>query len=393
MKEYYGHCLPYAHLVFNYDNVTWFFKLSEFQNLGKKLIPIYKRKKDQIWQDFEKFASTLWSHKTYRAFHQNYINFWKVAYVTEPISFYIDSLLKPSEQISIQEKSFTDEYEEKIWQLTQEAKKKGLDKIDIGPILKDYFWIRNSYHGLHRLTAEEIKTEVRKKVGKKRPQPKKGEDPTSIPKDLLQTGKDMILMQDKRKKYMMKAAFFLHEFLKAIGKKHGLAPVMMTQTVPWEVLEINRRLPKLREELKLRQRSCTIIGSLTEGIKVSSGEIFFPKGVQRRAKFEIRGNVACGGKAVGPAKIVSRAEEIYKVNHGDIIVAPMTSPEFMPAIRRCVAIVTNFGGITCHAAVVAREFNIPCIVGTKNATERLKDKDLVEVDADSGIVKVLQSEG
>lgn len=45
MKEYYGHCLPYAHLVFNYDNVTWFFKLSDFQNLGKRLIPIYKRKK------------------------------------------------------------------------------------------------------------------------------------------------------------------------------------------------------------------------------------------------------------------------------------------------------------------------------------------------------------
>lgn len=54
--------------------------------------------------------------------------------------------------------------------------------------------------------------------------------------------------------------------------------------------------------------------------------------------------------------------------------------------------VTNFGGITCHAAIIAREFNIPCIVSTKNATETLKDKDLVEVDANSGIVKVLQSE-
>lgn len=373
--------------------MTWFFKLSEFQTLGKRLIPIYKRKKDQIWQDFENFASTLWGRKTYRSFHQNYIDFWKVAYVTEPISFYIDSLLKPGEQISIQEKSFTDEYEEKIWQLAQEAKKVGLEKTDVKPILKDYFWIRNSYHGIHRLTAEEVKTEIRKKMGKKRPQPQKGKDPTSISQDLLQIGKEMILMQDIRKKYMMKAAFFLHKFLKAIGKKHDLAPVMMAQTVPGEVLEISQKLPELKEELKLRQRSCTIAGSLTERIKVSSGEIFFPQGVQRRAKFEIRGKVACGGKAVGPAKVVNRAEEIYKVNHGDVIVAPMTSPDFMPAIRRCVAIVTNFGGITCHAAVVAREFNIPCIVGTKNSTERLKDKDLIEVDADSGIVKVLQSEG
>lgn len=392
MKDYYVHCLPYAHLVFNYDNVTWFFKLSEFLELGKKLVPIYKRKKDEIWRDFEKFALTLWDHKDYRSFHTNYIDLWKVAYITEPISFYIDRQLKPGEQISLQDRSFTDEYEDKIWELAKEAEKIGVEKVDVKPILKEYFWIRNSYHGIHRLTEEEIRTEVRKKIGKKRPRLKKAKDPMSIPEELLEIGKEMILMQDIRKKYMMKAAYFLHEFLKVIGKKHGLPPVMMAQTLPWEVLNIKKRLPKLTEELSLRQRSCTVTGSLSEGIKVHSGEIFFPKGVQRRAKFEIRGKVACGGKAVGRAKIVDRAEDIYKVNHGDIIVAPMTSPDFMPAIRRCVAIVTNFGGITCHAAIISREFNIPCVVSTNNATEVLKDKDLVEVDADNGIVKVLQSE-
>jgi pyruvate,water dikinase len=65
----------------------------------------------------------------------------------------------------------------------------------------------------------------------------------------------------------------------------------------------------------------------------------------------------------------------------------------MPALRRCVAIVTNFGGITCHAAIVAREFNIPCIVGTNEATEVIRDEDLVEVDANNGVVRVLLSGG
>lgn len=391
MKEYYGHSLPYSHLVFNYDNVTWFFKLSDWQALGKKLIPIYEKRKGEIWDDFEKFAGDLWDCKNYRSFFKNYFNFWKVAYITEPISFYIDAQLNPGEQISIEDKSFTDEYEDKIWKLAKQAEKIGLDKIDVQPILKDYFWIRNSYHGIHRLTEEEIGTEIRKKIGKKRPLPQKIKDPPSLSKKLLKIGKEMVLMQDIRKKYMMKAAYFLHEFLKEIGKKYNLPPVMMAQSLPGEVLRIGQKMPKLKEELKLRQRSCTVTGSLTEGIKVYSGEIFFPQGVQRRAKFEIRGRVACGGKAVGGVRIVNRAEEIFKVNHGDVIVAPMTSPDFMPAIRRCVAIVTNFGGITCHAAIVSREFNIPCILSTNNATEVLQDGDLIEVDADSGVVKVLQS--
>jgi len=397
MKEYYGYCLPYAHLVFNYDNVTWFFQLSEFQSLGKKLIPIYQKNKNQIWEDFERSASTLWSCKDYPSFYRNYLDFWKVAWATEPISFYIDAKLKKGEQIGLTGKSFTDEYEDAIWKLAKKAEKEGIEKIDVGPILKEYFWIRNSYHSVHRLTEEEVKTEIRKKMGKKRPRRKKGANPNSLSKELLTLGKEMILMQDIRKKYMMKAAYYLHEFLKQIGnkyssKEHKLTPILMTQTLPCEVLDIKKYLPKLKQELELRQRSATITGSLADGIKVYSSQIFFPKGIHRVTKFEIRGNVACGGKAAGRVKIIRRIEDMYKVNHGDIIVAPMTSPDLIPAIRGCVAIVTNFGGITCHAAIVAREFNLPCIVGTNDATERLKDGDLVEVDADYGLVKVLQSE-
>jgi len=67
----------------------------------------------------------------------------------------------------------------------------------------------------------------------------------------------------------------------------------------------------------------------------------------------------------------------------------MTSPDFMPVIKKCSAIVTNLGGITSHAAIISREFGIPCIVGTKNATEILNTGDMVEVDADKGIVRII----
>jgi pyruvate,water dikinase len=69
----------------------------------------------------------------------------------------------------------------------------------------------------------------------------------------------------------------------------------------------------------------------------------------------------------------------------------MTRPEYISAMKKAAAIVTDEGGITCHAAIVSRELKKPCIIGTKIATKVLKDGDLVEVDADKGIVKILEN--
>ena len=68
----------------------------------------------------------------------------------------------------------------------------------------------------------------------------------------------------------------------------------------------------------------------------------------------------------------------------------MTRPEFVPLMKKALAVVTDEGGITCHAAIVSRELRIPCITGTKNATRILKDGDLIEVDADNGVVKIIK---
>lgn len=390
MKTYYGYCLPDLYSVFEYDNVTIYFNIKEFQNIGKKLIPIYQKRKKQIWKDFYHFASTLGKHKDYLSFYKNYIDFWKVAYITEPISFYIDALLKPSEQISIEKLSFTEEYENELWKLAMMAKKKGIDKVNVSKIIKDYFWIRNSYYGIHYLTEEEVRTEIRARLNKVKPQPKLAKKPTSISKELIEIGQDIVYMQDVRKKVMMQAAYYLHQHLKKIGKKHNFPITLMEQTIPQEVLKNFKLELTLKDELKLRLNSCTVTTKISEGVKIFSGQMIYPKGIQKSSKLEIRGSVACGGKAIGRAKIIKNINEIYKVNHGDVIVSPMTSPELMAGVRRSVAIVTDFGGIACHAAIISREFNIPCIVGTNDATEKIHDNDLVEVDANSGVVRVLE---
>jgi len=68
----------------------------------------------------------------------------------------------------------------------------------------------------------------------------------------------------------------------------------------------------------------------------------------------------------------------------------MTRPEFLPAMKKSVAVVTDEGGLTCHAAIVSRELGIPCIIGTKIATKVLKTGDLVEVNANHGVVRVMK---
>ncbi len=102
---------------------------------------------------------------------------------------------------------------------------------------------------------------------------------------------------------------------------------------------------------------------------------------------ELHGQAAFLGKAIGKAKLVFTAKDLNKVQHGDILVALSTNPDFLPAMYRANAFVTDQGGITSHAAIVAREMKKPCIIGTKFATKVLKDGDMVEVDANKGIVR------
>ncbi|HLD31446.1 MAG TPA: PEP-utilizing enzyme [Patescibacteria group bacterium] len=102
-----------------------------------------------------------------------------------------------------------------------------------------------------------------------------------------------------------------------------------------------------------------------------------------------RGITASRGKAQGRVKLVPSPDENYKVEEGDILFAYSTMVDNLPAMKKAAAFVTESGGLTCHAAVVAREFGVPCIVGLKNAMSLFKEGDMVEVDADNGMVRKL----
>jgi phosphohistidine swiveling domain-containing protein len=104
---------------------------------------------------------------------------------------------------------------------------------------------------------------------------------------------------------------------------------------------------------------------------------------------EIKGQPAAHGLVRGRVKICRTSNEINKIKTGDILVTAMTTPDFVPAMRRAAGIITDEGGITSHAAIVARELKKPCVIGTKVATQILHDGDMVELNANQGIIKIL----
>src|SRR3989344_3607244 len=105
---------------------------------------------------------------------------------------------------------------------------------------------------------------------------------------------------------------------------------------------------------------------------------------------ELVGQIGNKGKYIGSARIVMNTYDFDKVLPGDVLVTTMTTPDFIVLMQKSGAIVTDIGGLLCHAAIVSRELQKPCVIGTKFATQLLKDDMQVEVDADKGVVRIIE---
>jgi phosphoenolpyruvate synthase/pyruvate phosphate dikinase len=135
-------------------------------------------------------------------------------------------------------------------------------------------------------------------------------------------------------------------------------------------------------------RNSFVLKIEADGVKLLTG-VKQQKEEEKATVSEIKGTVAYPGKVKGRAKVVLRPAESYKIKKGDVLIATMSTPDFLPAMQKAAAFVTDIGGITSHAAIVSREMKKPCIIGTKIATKVFKDGDLVEVDANTGVVRKL----
>lgn len=214
---------------------------------------------------------------------------------------------------------------------------------------------------------------------------------------LFNIARDIVWLKGWRKDCMYYGSYVLDKIAKEIGKRLGLSLNQVRLFCDWEVKDALLKNKFSPDELNERYKFSIVYGDSVNRPKIYSGKKakkFLRDWPLEKQKFkkvdELFGAVAYPGKARGMVKIVETVDDIHKMKKGDILLSETTYPALVPAMKLAGAIVTNVGGLTCHAAIVSRELKIPCVVGTKIATQILKDGDLVEVDANKGIIKILK---
>jgi phosphohistidine swiveling domain-containing protein len=197
-----------------------------------------------------------------------------------------------------------------------------------------------------------------------------------------------------RKERFTHSFYYLYKLYHEIARRYGYS----LNQVRWMLHEERKNILLNniiieKDILDQRENGCVL---LCKGGKTSINfdlEYFNRKICSSKINKEaskINGNCASRGIARGTVKKIFTTQDMTKMKQGDILIAPNTNPDIVMAMKIAGAIVTNQGGITCHAAIVSREFGIPCVVGTKVATEVLNDNDLVEVDADHGVIRIIK---
>ena len=283
------------------------------------------------------------------------------------------------------------------------------DKNDLSLIKKHiqkYSWVKSSYSGYKEYTFKDVKSEISKirKEGKHKKtnvflEHKKTKykliKKYRFTEEILSISKIsemLVKWQDQRKIYTLTFASLQEKILSEVSAKTRIDLNLLRYC---SIKDIKRALEnKLSiDELKERKKSSLFIyrhGRIIDIIAGKDAKEYLERvsKVDIKNAKEFKGMTASIGFAKGPVRIITSAKNIHKVKKGDILVAPMTRPEHLIGMKKAAAIITDDGGITCHAAIVARELRIPCIIGTKIATKLLKDGDIVEVDADKGTVRI-----
>lgn len=287
------------------------------------------------------------------------------------------------------------------WELAVEKFANGeLSKDDLK---RDFFWYGVSYSEVVEVDDAFVENAVEKRHPVSFESPAEAEKAALAARGLsenpLEVFRTLTRWRDERKKLNYIGLYGLVKVAREMLRRRGFDLSYANAFLP-------EQIPHLMdgtftpEELPRQYEEGTFIHLADDGeYRFSFGaeaaerwaevEAAFTKLAAAEGATEAKGTIASKGKAEGMARIVMdfNGPEAKDFRKGDILMTSMTRPEFLPLMKLAAAIVTNEGGITSHAAIVSRELKIPCIIGTKNATKIFKDGDMVEVDANAGIVR------
>jgi len=195
-------------------------------------------------------------------------------------------------------------------------------------------------------------------------------------------------IHDKRKQINIIGSYIMFRFLDEAVKRRRLKLNLAKRAFWQEYPDLLLRPEKILSRLKTR--SAFSVG-------YSKGSVFYLDYIaitdrpKKNNPDQIIGTPASGGIYRGTVCKVMAKPDFKRFKEGNILVAAMTRPDFLPIMKKAGAIVTDEGGLACHAAIISRELGLPCIIGTKIATKALQNGDFVEVNANHGVVKILKN--
>jgi len=194
----------------------------------------------------------------------------------------------------------------------------------------------------------------------------------------------------QRKENFTHAHFHYHAILAEMARRRGLSMRQVRLLTPAETKDalVDSDVPNLKARAHwtgYAHRDGQVQVLNEKEAKTVQNRL--PKEAETADSEVLQGQCACPGKASGKAVIVNTEKEVSNIQEGDVLFSYATAPELMAAIRKASAIVTDRGGVTCHAAIVSRELNIPCVIGTRYGTGWVREGQMVEVDATQAIVR------
>ncbi len=280
---------------------------------------------------------------------------------------------------------------------------------------KKFFWIQNNYKYTDPIsleiffetlqreaqkTSEQLHNEISKfdsyvpRMKQLREQLTQKTDP--------QTAEDIELLakigfwHDSRKKGALIGSHYLNEFLKKASALHQVPlEILQATTVP-EFLDFLKTGVLDQQRIMNRVEKGAMVADKTGKFFILTGKELdaLSKQVHPTVLVEsiqvFEGLGVSPGKVEGICRIVQKPSDAF--NPGEILVSSMTRPELVPLMKKAAGVVTDEGGITSHAAVISREFGIPCVVGTRRATKILKNGMKIQLDANHGAIRILSNE-
>ena len=208
---------------------------------------------------------------------------------------------------------------------------------------------------------------------------------------------EIVYIKDYRDDVRFKATYDTAKVYKETAKRNNITIDDILFLTDDEIIAmLKKEMTDFKEKIDERKKGYILLKE-NDTIRVITGEEanklvneIAPEEKIPDSVTEIKGIPAMKGKVTGKVVLIKSNADLKRVDESSVLVACFTRPHYLMAMSRSKAIVTDDGGLTSHAAIVSREFNIPCVVGTKNVTKFVKDGEMIEVDADSGIVRKVE---